>query len=263
MANQFFGALETIHNLIHNYSGGRSPYPVGPNNEFSTGDMVDPGRTARDMIFWAHHTNVDRLWAEWQQRFPGVGPDNLSANLPPWSFDVSDMASTRNLGYEYMLASHVFPTDTHTPMQRFLSAATTVHPDVIVRHRAAQVRLHGIQYVTRPGYYIRVFLNQPDATLQTPTRGNPHFVGQVSTFMGECVGGPGHCDVPPRRQDPFDLRPRPQKTPVNFVLDATAAVQALAADGNSLQVNLLVLNHDGSPATDALRMGAVSLNFFD
>jgi tyrosinase len=263
MANQYFGALETIHNLIHNYSGGMSPYPIGPNNQFSSGDMVDPGRTAQDPIFWAHHSNVDRLWAQWQQSFPNSGPDNPSANLPPWNFDVSDVASIYRLGYQYMMTSHVFPTDSHTPISRFVSSATTVHPAVVAQHRSAQIRLHAIQYVTRPGYHIRVFLNQPDATVATPTRGNPHYVGQVSTFTGECVGGPGHCDVPPPRVDRFDLRPRPHKTPSSFRLDATAAVKALALEGTSLQVNLLVLNLDGSPATDALRMDAVSLSFFD
>jgi tyrosinase len=265
MSDQFFGALETIHNLIHNYSGGHCPptWPIGQNNEFLTGDMVDPGRTARDPIFWAHHANVDRLWAEWQKRFPGAGPDDPSANLPPWSYDVSDMASTRNLGYEYMLASHVFQTNAHTPIQLFHSAPARVHPEVLVRHRRAEVRLHAIRYAMRPGYCIRVFLNQPDASIQTPTRGNPHYVGQISTFMGECVGGPGHCDAPVRSQDRFDLRPRPQKTPTNFVLDATAAVKALTVGESNIHVNLLVLNHDGSPATDAFHLGAVSLNFFD
>lgn len=273
MFDQFFGALENIHNLIHNYSGGHTPYPVGPNNEFPTGDMVDPGRTARDPIFWAHHANVDRLWAEWQKLFPIDGPDNPSATLPPWSFDVSDMKSTRNLGYEYMRSSHVFQTNAHAPIQRFLSEAVGVHPNVLIRLRHARVRLHGIRYVARAGYCIRVFLNQPDASIQTPTRGNPHFVGQVSTFMGAgmsmdmgmsmSVGGPGHAHAPKRSRDRFDLRPRPMMTPTDFVLDATTAVQALASDGADIQVNLLVLNHDGSPAPDALHLDAVSLNFFD
>jgi hypothetical protein len=47
------------------------------------------------------------------------------------------------------------------------------------------------------------------------------------------------------------------------VLDATAAVKALTVGESNIHVNLLVLNHDGSPATDAFHLGAVSLNFFD
>jgi tyrosinase len=264
MDNQFFGALENIHNLIHNFSGGNSPYPVGPNNEFSTGDMVDPGRTAFDPIFWGHHANVDRLWAEWQRRHPGRGPDNPDAVLPPWNFTVSDTTSISALGYEYVLAAHVFKTDNKMALVRFRSADTTVHSDVLAEHERAEIRLHAVQFVPRPGFYIRAFLNTPDAGLATPTQGNPNFVGQVNMFTGSCVGGPGHCDVPEAPTDKFDRRPRHHKTPSSFRIDATKSVRALHAAGTrDFQVNLVALNLDGSPANDALKLDAVSLNFFD
>jgi tyrosinase len=264
MDNQFFGALENIHNLIHNFSGGNSPYPVGPNNEFSTGDMVDPGRTAFDPIFWGHHSNVDRLWAEWQRRHPGRGPDNPDAVLPPWNFTVSDTPSIAALGYEYVMASHVFPTHNQMALQRFRSADTAVHPDVLADHARAEIRLQAVQFVPRPGFYIRAFLNTPDAALATPTQGNPNFVAQVNMFTGLCVGGPGHCDVPKPRTDKFDRRPRHHKTPSSFRIDATGAVSALRAAGTqTFQVNLVALNLDGSPASDALKLDAVSLTFFD
>ena len=83
-------------------------------------------------------------------------------------------------------------------------------------------------------------------------------------FTGVCIGGPGHCDVPVPRTDPFDLRPRPHKTPTNIRFDATDAVKRLAGQGaTSFAVNLVVLNTDGTPAADALKIDAVSLNFFD
>jgi tyrosinase len=55
---QFFGqtgVLEmTPHNAIHNLIGGEE------------GWMADPDLAALDPIFWLHHANIDRVWAEWQ-----------------------------------------------------------------------------------------------------------------------------------------------------------------------------------------------------
>jgi tyrosinase len=263
MDNQFFGALETIHNLIHNFSGGQSPYP-GPNGSIVYGDMVDPGTTAFDPIFWGHHSNVDRLWAEWQRRHPGRGPDNPDAILPPWNFTVADTYSIAGFGYEYVMASHVFPTNNQMALERFRSADTAVKPAVLADHSRAEIRLHAVQFVPRPGFYIRAFLNTPDAGIATPTKGNPNYVGQVSMFTGYCVGGPGHCDVPEPPTDKFDRRPRHHKTPSSFRIDATKSVRALHAAGTqAFQVNLVALNLDGSPANDALKLDAVSLSFFD
>jgi tyrosinase len=268
MDNQFFGALENIHNLIHNFSGGANPYfgigQTTPANQFPTGDMVDSGRTAFDPIFWGHHANCDRLWAEWQRRHPGRGPDNPDAVLPPWNFTVEDTFSIAALGYEYVMAAHVFPAVNTVPLQRFRSADTKIHPRVLDTHSRAEIRLHAVQYVARPGFYIRAFLNTPDAGIATPTKGNPNYVGQVNMFTGSCIGGPGHCDVPSGPADKFDLRPRPHKTPSSFRLDATEAVGRLSAAGTEeFQVNLVVLDLDGSLASDALKLDAVSLKFFD
>jgi tyrosinase len=262
--NQFFGALENVHNFIHNYSGGSNPFPGVVKDERASGDMVDPGTTAFDPIFWGHHSNCDRIWSEWQMRHVGSGPDDPGDVLAPWSYTVSDMASISRLGYEYMMLSSVFPTDRRMPLQRFESAASAVHPKVLTHHGRAEIRLHAVQYVTRPGFHIRAFLNSPAADVDTPTRGNPNYVGIFSMFSGACVGGPGHCDVPVPRTDRFDLRPRPHKTPSNIRFDATEAVGRLSKNGaTSFNVNLVVLNTDGTPATDALKIDAVSLNFFD
>jgi tyrosinase len=47
----------------------------------------------------------------------------------------------------------------------------------------------------------------------------------VATFSGECIGGPGHCDVPPEKKRKYDERPRHRKTPGNFRIDATEAIR--------------------------------------
>jgi tyrosinase len=269
--NHFFGALENIHNLIHNFSGGVNPNydpksgePMNIQNP-ANGDMVNAGRTAFDPIFWAHHANIDRLWFEWQRLHPNGGPDDPTELLTPWNMTVADTYSIAKLGYEYAQATHTFPASSAVPITRFVSQVTPVHPQVAATHRRAEVRLHRVQYTTRSGFFIRVFLNQPDATASTATQGNPHYVGMQTMFTGLCIGGPGHCATPPatpRRK--FDHRPRSHKAPAAFRFDCKDAVERLRQQGETeFQVTLVVLNLDGSPATDALHLEGVSLNFFD
>lgn len=268
--NHFFGALENIHNLIHNFSGGLNPNygnstePMNINNP-AAGDMVNAGRTAFDPIFWAHHANVDRLWNEWQKLNPSGGPDDPADVLAPWSMTVADTYSIASLGYEYMQSTHTFPAPSSVPIVRFVSQPANVHPQVAANHRRAEIRLHHVQYVTRAGYFIRFFLNQPDADASTSVVDNPHYAGMQSMFTGLCIGGPGHCNPPslaPRRK--FDHRSREHKSPANFRIDCTDAIARLRQMGETdFQVTLVVLNIDGTPATDALKMDGVSLNFYD
>jgi tyrosinase len=83
-------------------------------------------------------------------------------------------------------------------------------------------------------------------------------------FTGLCIGGPGHCDVPVPSRNRFDLRPPHHKTASSIRFDASSTVRKLAEAGTTnFQVNLVVLNLDGTLATDALRLDAVSLNFMD
>jgi tyrosinase len=268
--DHFFGALENTHNLIHNFSGGVNPNfgnstePMNPSNP-QYGDMVNAGRTAFDPIFWGHHANVDRLWSEWQKLHTHIGPDDPDDILPPWNMTVEDTYSIAKLGYQYAQASKVFPANATVPVARFVSAAAEVHPKAAATHRRAEVRLHGVRYSTRGGFFIRVFLNQPDANAETAIADNPHYAGMLSMFTGFCIGGPGHCETPsvkpPRK---FDRRPRHHKSPAAFRLDATATVAKLKAMGDSdFQVTLVPLNIDGSSATDALFLAGVSLTFFD
>ena len=270
MNNHFFGALENIHNLIHNFSGGANPQykmdhnPNDRKGEPQYGDMVNPGVTAFDPIFWAHHSNVDRLWWQWQGLHPGMNPDTESAILPPWSLNVGQTLNIAKFGYEYLKDVHVYPTSDAMPIARFKSAKTPVAPQVLADHSNAEVRLQNVQYRTRGGYHIRVFLNAPDANASTPLRDNDNYVGQVSSFTGFCVGGPGHCDPPPDTRRKFDVRPRHRKTPGNVRMDATENVKKLAARGDtSFQISLVPLNTDGTPADDALILDAVSLVFHE
>jgi tyrosinase len=270
--NHYFGALENVHNLIHNFSGGLNPdynkdSPVRlPNGELDpqNGDMVQPGTTAFDPIFWGHHSNVDRLWSEWQKRNPSAGPDNPTSVLPPWTLTVADTSNIANLGYEYVMSSHLFETDSSVALTKFRSAAAGVSARVLANHETAEIRIHRVKFPLSGGCFVRAFLNQPDANDKTPVKDNPNYVGQFAMFSGGCVGGPGHCDPPEEPPRKFDRRHRHHKTPGNIRFDATAAVQRLRGLGaTDFHVQLVVLGLDGAPLNNALWIDGVSLTFLD
>lgn len=83
------GKLESVHGYPHSWVG-----PWMRTRELS----------AFDPAFWFHHSNVDRLWAEWQTLHPGqTGPCQTRrlAGIPddPTVADMQDIAS---LDYEYI-----------------------------------------------------------------------------------------------------------------------------------------------------------------
>ncbi|KIO48229.1 tyrosinase family protein [Nitrosospira sp. NpAV] len=87
--NPFASALEGIHNSGHVWVGGSmGGIPTAP---------TDP-------VFWMHHAEIDRIWAEWQVANPGQNPSlaGAAAIMDPW---VEDEAATRDiaaLGYTYV-----------------------------------------------------------------------------------------------------------------------------------------------------------------
>jgi tyrosinase len=89
-----FGAfstrLQNFHDFIHGWVGGT---------------MGIVAAAAFDPIFWAHHCNVDRIWAIWQTKHG----NNLPAGLPkmplsPFPPRVRDVLKIYDLGYEYAAA---------------------------------------------------------------------------------------------------------------------------------------------------------------
>lgn len=93
MANGTFGgfapALEGIHNSGHVWVGGSMGIvPTAP---------ADP-------VFWMHHAEIDRIWAEWQTVNPGQDPPLAGAAsvMDPWPETEADTRDTTSLGYVYV-----------------------------------------------------------------------------------------------------------------------------------------------------------------
>lgn len=86
--NPFAGSLEGIHNSGHVWVGGSmSLIPTAP---------CDP-------VFWMHHAEIDRIWAEWQTTHAGQDPPlaGAAAVMDPWSETEADTRDITAMGYAY------------------------------------------------------------------------------------------------------------------------------------------------------------------
>ncbi|WP_196138414.1 tyrosinase family protein [Aliikangiella sp. G2MR2-5] len=271
-----FGKLEEVHNGMHNFSGGQNPHYPPPkslkildpdiqNTENPPyGWMTDNRITAYDPIFWAHHSNVDRIWARWQELHPDVKPEDMDGVLPPWSLSIKDTLSVKKLGYEYMRDSYHYEASSSVSFSKFNSEKAGVKGDVLDTYRKADIRLHRVQLGNMFNTTIRMFLNAPDASADTPIVDNEHFVGEITTFHGTCYGGPGHCNLPLDKTRQFDRRSLHHHEPRNYRVDASDAVRRMLAKGEEdISVHLVAVGLDGKPIDNALFFDGVSLNFMD
>lgn len=280
-----FGALEQVHNGMHNFSGGQNPcFPSSGNSVWlekyknlgitqidqqnidnpPSGWMTDNRITAYDPLFWAHHSNVDRIWARWQELHPNTNPEDTNGVLAPWPMTVSDTYSTKKLGYEYMRDSFHYNTESHVALTKFNSEKAGIKQSVLDQHRKAEIRLHRVQRGNMLNCSVRIFLNAPDANVQTSVENNDNYVGEVTTFHGTCYGGPGHCALPLDKTRQADQRLLHHHEPRNYRVDASHAVQKQLAKGETdISVHLVVVGSNGEPIDNALFIDGVSLNFFD
>ncbi len=86
---RFAQRLETLHDQVHSAFGSSTVAQL----------MIAPA----DPLFFLHHANVDRIWNNWQLRFPGKNP-TLNADdrvMDPFSYKESEVRSIRAIGYSY------------------------------------------------------------------------------------------------------------------------------------------------------------------
>ena len=86
--NAFAPAVEGVHNSGHVWVGG---------------SMMGVPTAPADPVFWMHHAEIDRLWAEWQPSHAGQNPplSAAAATMDPWSETEVDTRDIVALGYSY------------------------------------------------------------------------------------------------------------------------------------------------------------------
>ena len=284
--NDAFGFLDqNPHNTMHIWTGGMNPVqppaPVEDRNkaanlnnrkfhqrsdmyqEQSNGDMFSNLTASYDPVFWPVHANVDRLWSEWQASHSESLPADLDSALSPWTYTIRDTLDMSRFGYEYVKSSHVVPVGLGSPVGRLVSRRLEIPEAVRAGFQQAEVRLHRVPQLPR-SCFVRVFLNLPGANAQTPLA-DEHYGGYLAIFgHGECYGGPGHCDLPPSRPRPFDIRGRHHNTPRNHRINVTACAKRLLEQGaRALTITLVVIGANYAEDRELLRLDGVSLNFLD
>jgi tyrosinase len=118
-----------IHNIVHVWVGGLKI----ENTQTTYAGAMSSGGSPNDPCFWLHHSNLDRLWADWQldddrwnldykgYRPVNEGPAGLNVNDPmlPWLGDitparVADFYRIDSKGYKYKkyFRDHIKDNDT-------------------------------------------------------------------------------------------------------------------------------------------------------
>jgi polyphenol oxidase len=118
----------------------RSPTPIaysGPHasvhNAFAPGDMADLQYSPRDPVFYAHHSNIDRLWSSWVAAGHS-NPDFKDAKVyfydekSVWRYVLmNDVRDEKKLGYQYsslMRSASTAPANLRLTSMRRTNAAS-------------------------------------------------------------------------------------------------------------------------------------------
>lgn len=117
-----------------------------------------------------------------------------------------------------------------------------------------------------PSFEALVFLNRPEADLQTPLDLDAGFAGSFVIFgHGGCFGDEGHCDVPTFYKDPFDDRPLHSLTPHTKLVDVSEALKRIGKGPDHLHVTVLAMvpGEEGPQLSDSLFFSAMRLLTYD
>jgi hypothetical protein len=252
--------------LFGGTSGGAGALEVGPHNYVHAtvgGDMGQFSTAALDPIFWAHHSNVDRVWYLWNTR-GGMNPtDSTWLNISYPFYDV-DTGGSVNVTFAQAAALPV--TYAAPPAQvvavsdpQGVSQLSTPQTTPVVQIPASAVasllgpaqgsaalRVVGVRVPDQP-VTVHVFADRPGATRNTTTTDR----GFAGAFTLIPTGG-NHA------HGPVDVHVA-LGTGFRQAVANKAAAEG-AGGGSSLQFTLVPVPHQGNAATANLTYDRLELH---
>jgi hypothetical protein len=121
----------------------------------------------------------------------------------------------------------------------------------------ADLVLYGVDHAG-PSYEARVFLNNPNADVNTARERDSGYAGSFAVFgHGGCYGDEGHCAPDDRLSDEFDRRPPHPLAPYTRSLEITETLKSTR--GKRVRVDVVIVlrdskvsaaSQDVSPCTD-------------
>ncbi len=185
------GSLEFgPHGAIHMWTGG-------PDQPYA--DMGNLSLAARDPIFYAHHCNIDRLWAEFVRRNPVAHANPTDEDFLTRSFQffdenkqlvtirVQDVLDPVPLGFSYRPGAKLSKTKLpkwtqlkYDPATHLIRLPAPVVQSAVVRQRSIVVK--GVKLPTTSGSY-NVFVGDAPATGADQSKA-ANYVGYIGIIVG-------------------------------------------------------------------------------
>ena len=179
------------HGAIHMWAGT-------PDDPYA--DMGNLSLAAQDPLFYAHHCNIDRLWAEFVRRNPLAHANPTDAEFLTRSFTffdenkqlttikVQDVLDTVPLGFSYRPGAKLSKSKLakwtrlkYDPDTHLIQLPTPIGQSVIVPQRSVVVK--DVQLPMTSGSY-NVFVGDPPATGADQAKA-ANYVGYIGIIVGE------------------------------------------------------------------------------
>jgi hypothetical protein len=227
-------------------------------NAFAPGDMADLQYSPRDPVFYAHHSNIDRLWTSWVKAGhsnPDFGDQKVYFydENRKWRYVLfNDLKDESRLGYQY--SSYMQPTANTQNLESFSlqgnKALFTMEADVVGKITKRQggpryliIRnIHNLDKLPEASGRYGIFSGEPGAT---------HLTAEGGTFLGDVA------DVPTGGK--FE-----HEGPLTAALDVSAKLASLLS-GDKKQLNLTVaaLGAGGKATGPSIPLEADSISIIE